>query len=325
MPVTSSWRLWAALFCLAAAPALAQTAGYPAKPIRLVVPFVPGGSTDLIARMMAQRLGEAWGQQVLVDNRPGVGGTIGVDFVAKAAPDGYTLVFGHVGTFGFGPSLYPKLPYDPVNDFAPVILFASVPNLIAVHPALPARTVKELIAVARARPGQLNYGSSGNGSASHLATEYFKLLTKTDMLAIAYKGTGPLVTDLIAGQTQLTINGVPPLYPHVQSGRLRGLAVANAKRVALMPDLPTAIEAGVPGYEVITWFGPLAPAKTPRDIIVKMNAELLKILQRPDLKERLAAEGADPLGSTPEQFGAHIKTEMERWAKVVKAANIRPD
>ena len=303
--------------------ALAQ--GYPVKPVRLVVPFVPGGSTDLIARLMAQKLGEALGQQVIVDNRPGVGGNVGVEFVAKAPPDGYTLVFGHVGTFGFGPSLYPRLPYDPVADFAPVILFASVPNLLAVHPALPAKTVKELVALARARPGQLNYGSSGNGSASHLATEYFKLLTRTDLVAIAYKGTGPLVTDLIAGQTQLTITGVPPLYPHVQSGRLRGLAVANAKRVALMPHIPTVIESGVPGYEVVTWFGPLAPAKTPRDIVGRLNAELMKIVQRPDMRERLTAEGADPLGSTPEQFAAHIKGEIERWAKVVKAANIRPE
>jgi tripartite-type tricarboxylate transporter receptor subunit TctC len=303
--------------------ALAQT--YPVRPIRLVVPFVPGGSTDLIARLMAQKLGEAVGQQVIVENRPGVGGNVGVEFVAKSAPDGYTLVFGHVGTFGFGPSLYPKLPYDPIADFAPVILFASVPNMIAVHPALPAKTVKELIAIARARPGQLNYGSSGNGSASHLATEYFKLLTKTDLVAIAYKGTGPLVTDLIAGQTQLTITGVPPLYPHVQTGRLRGLAVANARRVPLLPNLPTVIESGVPGYEVVTWFGPLAPAKTPREIIVKLNWELMKVLQRPDMKERLLTEGADALGGTPEQFGAHIKSEIERWARVVKAANIRPE
>ncbi len=305
--------------------AVAQTAPYPTKPIRLVVPFVPGGSTDLIARLMAQKLGDAWGQQVLVDNRPGAGGNVGVEFVAKSAPDGYTLVFGHVGTFGFGPSLYPKLPYDPINDFAPVILFASVPNLIAVHPSLPAKTVKDLVTLARAKPGVLNYGSSGNGSASHLATEYFKLLTKTDITPIAYKGTGPLVTDLIAGQTQLTITGVPPLAPHVQSGRLRALAVANARRVPLLPDTPTAIESGVPGYEVTTWFGPLVPAKTPREIVVKMNADLLKILQRPDMKERLLAEGADPLGSTPEQFGVYIKGEIDRWAKVVKAANIRPE
>jgi tripartite-type tricarboxylate transporter receptor subunit TctC len=290
-----------------------------------VVPFAPGGSTDLIARLLAQRLGEAWNQQVVVENRPGAGGNVGLDFVAKSAPDGYTLIFGHVGTFGFGPSLYAKLPYDPVADFAPVILFASVPNMIAVHPTLPARTVKDLIALARARPGQLNYGSSGNGSASHLATEYFKLLSKTDITAIAYKGTGPLVTDLIAGQTQLTITGVPPLAPHVQSGRLRGIAVANEQRVPALPGMPTAIESGLPGYVVTTWFGPLAPAKTPRDIIIKMNTELNRILQRPDVRDRFIAESIDPLGSTPEQFGAYIKAEMERWAKVIRAANIRAE
>jgi len=308
----------------ASVPGLCQTA-YPTKPIRLVVPFVPGGSTDLIARIMGQKLDEAFGQQVVVENRSGAGGNIGVEYVAKSAPDGYTLVFGHIGTFGFGPSLYQKLPYDPVRDFAPIILFAMVPNMLVVHPALPAKSVKELIALAKARPGQMNYGSSGNGSASHLATEYFKLLTKTDITAIPYKGTGPLVTDLIAGQTSLTITGVPPLFPFVQAGRLRGLAVGSVKRLALMPDLPTIAEAGVPGYESSTWFGPLAPAKTPREIIVRLNAELLKILQRPDIKARFAAEGAEGLGSTPEEFGAYIKSEIERWGRVIKAAGVRPE
>jgi tripartite-type tricarboxylate transporter receptor subunit TctC len=295
---------------------------YPTKPIRLVVPFVPGGSTDLIARILGQKLEEVLGQQVVVENRAGAGGNIGVEYVAKAAPDGYTLIFGHVGTFGFGPSLYQKLPYDPVRDFAPVVLFAMVPNMLAVHPALPAKSVKELIALARAHPGQMNYGSSGNGSASHLATEYFKLLSKTDITAIPYKGTGPLVTDLIAGQTSLTITGVPPLYPFVQSGRLRGLAVGSVKRLALMPDLPTIAEAGVPGYESSTWFGPLAPAKTPREIVVRLNAELMKILQRPDVRARFSAEGIEALGGTPEEFGAYIKAEIERWGRVVKAAGV---
>jgi tripartite-type tricarboxylate transporter receptor subunit TctC len=286
---------------------------------------VPGGSTDLIARIMAQKLEELLGQQVIVENRAGAGGNIGVEYVAKSTPDGYTLIFGHIGTFGFGPSLYQKLPYDPVKDFAPITLFAMVPNMLVVHPALPAKTVKELIALAKARPGQMNYGSSGNGSASHLATEYFKLLSGTDITAIPYKGTGPLVTDLIAGQTSLTITGVPPLYPFVQSGRLRGIAVGSVKRLALLPDLPTIAEAGVPGYESSTWFGPLAPAKTPREIIVRLNTELLKILQRPDIKTRFAAEGAEGLGSTPEEFGAYIKSEIERWGRVIKAAGVRPE
>jgi tripartite-type tricarboxylate transporter receptor subunit TctC len=306
-----------------AAPVYCQPA-YPTKPIRLVVPFVPGGSTDLIARIMAQKLEESLGQQIVVENRAGAGGNIGVEYVAKAAPDGYTLIFGHVGTFGFGPSLYQKLPYDPIKDFAPIVLFAMVPNMLAVHPALPAKSVRELIALAKAHPGKINYGSSGNGSASHLATEYFKLLTKTDITAIPYKGTGPLVTDLIAGQTSLTITGVPPLYPFVQSGRLRGLGVGSVKRLTLMPDLPTIAEAGVPGYESSTWFGPLAPVKTPREIVVRLNAELIKILQRPDVRSRFSAEGIEALGGTPEEFGAYIKAEMERWSRVVKAAGITP-
>jgi tripartite-type tricarboxylate transporter receptor subunit TctC len=308
----------------ASVPAICQSA-YPVKPVRLVVPFVPGGSTDLIARIMAQKLDEVLGQQVVVENRAGASGNIGVDYVAKSAPDGYTLIFGHVGTFGFGPSLYKKLPYDPIKDFAPIALFAMVPNMLVVHPALPAKTVKELIALAKARPGQMNYGSSGNGSASHLATEYFKLLSKTDITAIPYKGTGPLVTDLIAGQTSLTITGVPPLYPFVQSGRLRGIAVGSVKRLALLPDLPTIAEAGVPGYESSTWFGPLAPAKTPREIIVRLNTALLKILQRPDIKTRFAAEGAAGLGSTPEEFGAYIKSEIERWGRVITAAGVQTE
>jgi len=309
--------------CAVGAAASAQPV-YPVKPIRLVVPFVPGGSTDFIARIMGQKLDEALGQQVIVENRAGAGGNIGLDYVAKSPPDGYTLIFGHVGTFGFGPSLYQKLPYDPVRDFAPIVLFAMVPNMLVVHPSLPARNVKELVALAKARPGRINYGSSGNGSASHLATEYFKLLSKTDITAIPYKGTGPLVTDVIAGEISLTITGVPPLYPHVQSGRLRALGVGSTKRLSLLPDLPTIAEAGVPGYESSTWFGPLAPARTPREIVVRLNAELMKILQRPDIRSRFAAEGVEGLGSTPEEFGAYIKAEIERWGRVIKAAGIAP-
>jgi len=309
--------------CAVGAAASAQPV-YPVKPIRLVVPFVPGGSTDFIARIMGQKLDEALGQQVIVENRAGAGGNIGLDYVAKSPADGYTLIFGHVGTFGFGPSLYQKLPYDPVRDFAPIVLFAMVPNMLVVHPSLPARNVKELVALAKARPGKINYGSSGNGSASHLATEYFKLLSKTDITAIPYKGTGPLVTDVIAGEISLTITGVPPLYPHVQSGRLRALGVGSTKRLSLLPDLPTIAEAGVPGYESSTWFGPLAPARTPREIVVRLNAELMKILQRPDIRSRFAAEGVEGLGSTPEEFGAYIKAEIERWGRVIKAAGIAP-
>jgi len=296
--------------------------GYPSKAIKVVVPFTPGGTTDIVARIAAQKLDEAWNQQVIVDNRPGAGGSVGLDFVAKSAPDGYTLITGHIGTFGFGPSLYSRLPYDPIKDFAPITLFSTVPNMLVVNASLPVKSVKQLLALAKAHPGQLNYGSAGSGSASHLAVEYFKLLSKTDIMHIPYKGTSPLVTDLIAGQTSLTITGVTPLYPHVKSGRLRALAIGSTRRIALLPDLPTIAEAGVPGYESTTWFGFLAPAKTPKEIIVKLNAELLKILQRPDVRERLAADGGEPVGTTPEQFGSYIKSEIERWSKVIKQAGV---
>jgi tripartite-type tricarboxylate transporter receptor subunit TctC len=257
-----------------------------------------------------------------VENRPGAGGTIGVDHVARSAPDGYTLIFGHVGTFGFGPSLYSKLPYDAVKDFAPIGLFTAVPNMLAVHPSLPARSVKELVALARARPGALNYASSGSGSASHLAVEYFKLLTKTDIVAISYRGTGPMLVDMMAGHTLFTITGVPPLAPLVDSGRLRAIGVGSAKRLPLYPKLPTVAESGYPEYEVTTWYGLLAPAKTPRETILQINGELLKLLARPDIREQLAQQAAEPLGSTPEEFGAHIQREIARWARVIKAAGV---
>ncbi len=319
--------------CIAAAAAFAVNAAalaqstpaqsYPAKPIRLVVPFAPGGSTDLIARIVGQELEKSWRQTVIVENRPGASGNIGLEYVAKSAADGYTLIFGHVGTFGFGPSLFPKLPYDPVRDFTAVHLFAMVPNMLVTHPSLPVKTARDLIALAKTKPGQINYASSGPGSASHLAVENFKLLSKTDIVAVAYRGTGPMMTDLMAGQTSLTITGVPPLLPQVQSGRLRGVGVGSLKRIPVLPDMPTIAESGVPGYESTTWFGPLAPAKTPRDIIVKLNAELNQILQRPEVKKRFAADGIEALGGTPEQFGDYVKAEITRWAKVVKDANVK--
>jgi tripartite-type tricarboxylate transporter receptor subunit TctC len=310
-----------ALF-LGMAGAHAQT--YPAKPIRFVIPFPPGGSTDLLGRLIGQQLTELTGQQVIIDNRGGAGGTIGVDHAARAAPDGYTLVLGHIGTFGVGPSLYAKLPYDPIRDFAPIGLFGGVSNLVVVHPSLPAKSLKDLIALARARPGQLNYGSAGVGSASHLQVEYFKLLTKTDLTHVPYKGTGPMVTDLVAGETQMTSTGIPGLLAMVKAGRLRPLAVASGKRLALFPDVPTTAEAGVPDFVVSTWYGPLAPAKTPPEIINRLNGELQKMLQKREVLDRLARDGVEPLGGTPEQYAAHIKSEIARWAKVLKAAGIKP-
>ncbi len=303
----------------------APAQGYPSRPVRLVAPFPPGGSTDLLARIVAQKLTEAWGQQVIVENRGGAGGTIGVDYAARSAPDGYTIVMGHIGTFGVNPTLYPKLPYDAIKDFAPITLLAMVPNGLAVHPSLPIRSVKELLAIARARPGQLSYGSGGNGSAAHLAVEYFRLLAKVDLLHIPYKGTGPAIVDLISGQTTMMITGMPALMPHVKTGRLRLLAVGTAKRLTVMPELPTIAEAGVPGYEATQWYGILAPAATPREIIAKLNTEIVKVLRRADVKSRLAADGAETVGNTPEQFSAHIKAEIARWAPVVRASGARPD
>jgi tripartite-type tricarboxylate transporter receptor subunit TctC len=310
---------------LACCAGTATAQGYPTKPIRFIAPFPPGGSTDALARIVAQRLSEAWGQQVIVENRGGAGGTIGVELAARSAPDGYTIVMGHVGTFGANPTLYPKLPYDPIRDFAPITLLAMVPNGLVVHPSLPVRSVKELLAMARARPKQLLYGSGGSGSAGHLATVYFELLAKVDLVHIPYKGAGPAIIDLIAGQTSLVITGMPALMPHIKSGRLRPLAVGTAKRLAVMPELPTLAEAGVPGYEATQWYGILAPAAVPRDIVMKLHAEIVKTLQRTDVRERLAADGTEPVGNTPDEFGAHIKAEIARWAPVVKASGARPE
>lgn len=310
------------LSLVAVLPAVAQT--YPTKPVRLIVPFPPGGSTDIIGRIVAQKLTESWGQQVIVDNRGGAGGQIGVESAANSAPDGYTLVVGHIGTFGVNPSLYPKLRYDAVKDFVPISLVARVPNMLAVHPSLPS-SVKALVALAKAKPGTLNYGSSGSGSNPFLCVEFFKMLTGTDIVHVPYKGTGPMLTDLIAGQISLTINGVPPLLPHVKNQRLRALGVASEKRLALLPDLPTIAESGVPGYEVVQWYGVLAPAGTPRSVVARVNADIVKFLSQPETAARMSGEGAIPSGSTPEQFGALIRSEIGRWAKVIKATGASPE
>jgi tripartite-type tricarboxylate transporter receptor subunit TctC len=308
--------------------AAALTAGgtlaqqYPSKPIRLIVPFTPGGSTDIVARVAGQKLGDALGAQVLIDNRPGAGGNIGVELAAKSAPDGYTLVMGHIGTFAVNPALYARLPYDPIRDFAPISLVAMVPNMLVVHPSLPVKSVRELIALSRSRPGQLNYGSSGAGGTPYLAVEYFKLLAKVDIAHIPYKGAAPMIIDLIGGQLSLTITGIPPLLPHVKAGKLRALAVATSKRLPLLPELPTIAEAALPGYEATSWYGVLAPAATPKEIITRINAEIVKGIARPDAAQRLAGEGAEPVTSTPEQFSTFIKSEIARWGKVIKAAGV---
>jgi tripartite-type tricarboxylate transporter receptor subunit TctC len=307
------------------APAVVQAQSYPSKPIRLIIPFPPGGSTDILGRSVAQKLSEAWGQQIIVDNRGGAGGTIGADLAAKAPADGYTLLMGHIGTLAVNVTLYPKLTYDPVKDFTPVSMVALVPNVLVVHPSLPVKTVTELIAYAKANPGRLNYSSGGNGSAAHLAVEYFKLQTQTDIVHVPYKGTGPSVTDLIAGQVSLTMTGAPAVMPHVQSGRIRALGVSSPQRVPALPQIPTVAESGVPGFDATQWYGVVAPAGTPKDIVAKLNAEIRKIMQSKEMLDRLATEGAIAAPGTPEQFGAYIKSEITRWGGVVRAAGMKAD
>ena len=313
------------LAALVLAPVTLRAQSYPSKPIRLIIPFPPGGSTDILGRSLAQKLSEAWGQQVLVDNRGGAGGTIGADLAAKAPADGYTLLMGHIGTLAVNVSLYPKLSYDPVRDFAPVSLVALVPNVLVVHPALPVKNVTELIAYAKANPGKLNYSSGGNGSAAHLAVEYFKLQTKTEIVHVPYKGTGPSVTDLIAGQVSMTMTGAPAVMPHVQSGRLRALGVSSPQRIPALAQIPTVAESGVPGFDATQWYGVVAPVGTPKDIVARLNAEIRKIMQSKEMLERLNTEGAISAAGTPEQFDAYIKSEIARWGAVVKAAGMKAD
>jgi tripartite-type tricarboxylate transporter receptor subunit TctC len=299
-----------------------QAQTYPVKPLRMIVPFAPSGPTDLLARLLAQKLTTIFGQQVVVDNRGGAGGTIGSEAVARAAPDGYTMLLGHIGIFAVNPTLYPALKYDVLRDFAPVSLVADIPYGMVVHPALPARSVGELIALAKARPKHLLYGSGGAGGASHLAGAYFGLLAKVDITHVAYKGAGPALVDLLAGQTSMMVTGLTPLVPHINAGKLRVLAVGSANRLAIMPNVPTVGET-VKGFQATQWYGIAVPSQTPRDVVAALNAALHKAMGGADVKERLAAGGAEPLTSTPEAFGAHIRTEIARWAPVVKAVGAR--
>jgi tripartite-type tricarboxylate transporter receptor subunit TctC len=299
--------------------------GYPAKPIRIVVPFTPGGTTDVLARAIGQKLTASWTQPVVVDNRPGAAGNIGSEVVAKAAPDGYTLLMGTVSTHGINPGLYSKLPYDPVKDFAPVTLVAKVPNILVLHPSVPASSVTELIAHAKAKPGQLNFASSGNGTSIHLSGELFKTMAGVQMTHVPYKGSAPALTDLLGGQVSLMFDNMPTALPHVKAGRLKALAVTSAKRSPAIPQLPTMAEAGLPGFEATSWFGVLAPAATPKEIVGKLNGEIVRILKTPEVRAQLSGQGAEPVGDTPEEFAAHIKAEMAKWAKVVKESGARID
>ncbi len=317
------WSKVAAI-TLAAFAGCAAAQGYPNKPIRLVVPFVAGGGTDLTARIIAQRLNDALGQPVVVDNRPGAGGVIGADLVAKAQPDGYTLLMGTPGSLTINPNLQPKMPYR-LQDFAPVTLATLSPFVMVVHPSVPASSVKELVALAKAKPGVLNYGSAGNGSVAHLSAEQFKSLAGVQLTHVPYKGSAQSVTDLIGGQLQVMFENQPVVLPHIRSGKLRALGVGTARRSALLPDVPTVAEAGVPGYEASTAFGVLAPAKTPHDVIARLNRDIVAILQTPEVRERLAALGLDAVGSTPAQYAEHLKSELAQYGKAIKAAGIRAD
>lgn len=312
-----------ALAALMAAPVGAQS--YPNKPVRLVVPFAPGGSTDIIARSVAQELSTLWGTQMIVENRPGAGGTIGAGHVAASAADGYTLMFGHVATLAVNPSMYPKLSYDPATAFSAVSMVAILPIVVVVNAALPVKSVAELIAYAQARPGVLNYSSGGNGSATHLAVESFKRLTKTDMVHVPYKGTGPAIVDLLAGHIGMTIVGAETVIAHLRSGKLRALAVTSPKRLEALPQIPTMAESGWPNFEASPWFGVVAPGGTPPAIIAKLNADINKVMGDAETTRRLAANGILVSTGTSEQFGTYIKSEMAHWAGIIKAGNIKMD
>ncbi len=314
----------AALFSCAAGVAAAQ-ANYPAKAIRYVVPFPAGGPLDIVARAVGQELTVSWSQPVIIDNRPGAGGNIGADLVAKAPPDGYTILMGAVSTHAINVTLYSKLPYDPLKDFAPVTLITSVPNVLVVHPSLPAKSVKDLIAFAKARPGQLNFASGSTGSAGHLAGELFNSLAGVQMTHIPYKGAAPAVIDLIAGHVSLMFDNLASALPHIKAARVRALAVTTLKRSPLVPDLPTINEGGLHGFDVSTWFGIFAPAGTPIEIVNKLNSEVVRVLRTPEMRERLALLGAEPVGNKPEEFAAFVKAEIAKYAKVVKASGAKAD
>ncbi|HNW03127.1 MAG TPA: tripartite tricarboxylate transporter substrate binding protein [Burkholderiaceae bacterium] len=318
--MTASAGLFGTQLVLAQSPV-----NYPVKPIRLVVPFTPGGSTDILARAIGLELTKAWGQPVVIENVPGAGGSIGADKVAKAPADGYTLLMGHIGTLAVNPSLYPNLPYDPVKNFAPVAWVARVPNVLVVHPSVKATTVQELVALAKSKPGQLNYGSGGNGSAANLATEYFKMQTGTSLLHIPYRGTAPAVTDLVGGQIQVLFTGAPAVMGQIKSGQVRALAVSSPKRMDALPDLPTVADAGYKNFEADQWYGVVAPAGTPKDIVAKLNSQINQSLNSAELKTRLNNEGAVATPNTPEVFGSLIQSEIARWKPVIQSGRVKAD
>lgn len=314
--------------CALAALALSSAAlgqAYPTRPIRMIVAYPPGGGTDIVGRVVAQKLAEALGQAVVVENRGGASGNIGTELAARAAPDGYTVLMGNVAPNAINVSLFKNLPYDPVADFAPVTLVASTPNILVVHPSTPARTVKEVIALAGAKPGTLNFASAGVGSSSHLAGELFRILAGAEIVHVPYKGAGPAMVDVLSGRVQLYFATMPAAMPHVKSGKLAAVAVTSARRSPALPDVPTIAESGVAGYEASTWYGLLAPAHTPGAAVARLHQATVKILADAALREKLAGQGFEPIGDSPGEFGAYIKSEIAKWAKVVRDAGIRPE
>jgi len=312
------------MLALIAVEGVAQTP-YPAKPIRIVVPFPPGGFSDVFSRIIGGEMSKAWGQQVVVDNRPGAGGNIGSDIVAKAQPDGYTPVMGTIGTHAINATLFSKLPYDPIRDFTAVAFVVEAEGLLVVHPSLPVKTTKELITLARSKPGALTYASAGAGTTSHLAGELFKTMAKVDIRHIPYKGNVPAITDLLSGETQMLFATLPTVLPQVQANRLRGIAVLGGRRSAALPNLPTLSESGLKGFEVNNWTGLLAPAGTPADVVSKLNAESNRVMQTPAVQARLPREGLRHVAMTPQQFGEFVKAEKDKWAPIVKATGAKAD
>lgn len=302
-------------------PASAQN--YPTRPVRFIVPFAPGGNTDVQGRLIAQKLTEAWSQQVVVDNRAGAGGTVGVEMLAKAPADGYTIALASFGNILVGPSLFPKLGYDPLKDLAPVVLVSQPPGLLVVNPGLPVKNVSDLIAYAKANPGKLNYGSAGNGTWNHLFAEHFKALTGIQMTHIPYKGANPAVTDVMSGQIQISFAPFPAALPQIKSGRLRVLGVTSAQRSPLLPEVPTVAETGLPGYSAATWFAVLAPAKTPPPVIAKLNKDINAALVRPEVKAAFAADGTEPAGGTPEQLRESMRSGIKQWGELVRNLGVK--
>ena len=300
-------------------------ANFPERPVRLIDPYAPGGGSGVLARILSEKLSPVWGKQIVVDNRPGAAGAIGTEMAMRAAADGHTLVMGTSGSIAINPSIYPKLPYDPVRDLVAITQTSEQVSALALNPAVPASSVQELIALARSQPGKLNFASAAHGSTGHLAGELFKQLAKVDMRHVPYKGSGPAAVALIAGEVQMMIVNVLTLLPHIQSGRIKALAVTSRERSAALPNLPTIAEAGVPGYEAMGWNGVFAPVKTPRAIVGKLNADIVRVLNMPDVRERLAAMGSTPVGGTPEQFGDYVKREIERWGRVIRESGIKVD